>query len=114
MRSASSAQHHQAASHPHFEYPTSRCGDACVIASLSAVLDARRRLRAEIGAPIRREMRREDSASTALDSGFTPERDNFTAFRDKNTQLNPTRLQFHSTFGCDFHRIEHVSSAQGV
>ena len=64
--------------------------------------------------PIRRKMHREHRASTALDSVFTASRDNFTAFRDKNTQLNPTQLQFHSTFGCDFHKIEHVSSAQGV
>jgi len=71
-------------------------------------------LRAENRHAIRRKTCREDGANTSFDSGFTPLRGNFTAFRDKNTQFNPTRLQFHSTFGCDFHRIEHVSSAQGV
>jgi hypothetical protein len=38
----------------------------------------------------------------------------FARFDTQNRVANPVFAHFHSTFGCDFHRIASVSSAQGV
>jgi hypothetical protein len=62
------------------------------------------------GAATRGETPRKNTANRALDSIFAP----FVAKKTQFNQFNPTQLQFHSTFGCDFHRIERVSSAQGI